>query len=220
MAISRIKGGQVLRDVRIAMDLNPKTSPLTDVGDVGTLALNDIITSKIIDGIIAVESTAPTWMIDQTSSFVAATYDWDAKIDGAGWVELPDNFLRLITFRMSDWLRPVTIPISETDDQYLAQRASVKGVRGNYQKPVCAIVQTSAGPHLEFYSCASTSASIAQALYRAYPTIDSEGGVDISTKCYRAVIYYIAGLVFSTYGETERANAMYQLAKSEIDNVK
>jgi hypothetical protein len=55
---------------------------------------------------------------------------------------------------------------------------------------------------------------------RNYPTIDSEGGVDISAKCYQAVIYYIAGLVFSTYNDTERANTMYQLSKAELENVK
>jgi hypothetical protein len=220
MAISRIKGGQILRDVRIAMELNPKTTPLTDVGDVGTLALNDIITSKILDGIIAVESVAPIRLLDSSESLTGYTINWASDLEYSGYVILPENFMRLISFKMSDWLRPVTQAINETDDLYLAQRADVKGVRGNYQKPVCAIVQSNYGPILEFYSCKSQTASIQSAVVRNYPTIDSEGGVDISAKCYQAVIYYIAGLVFSTYNDTERANTMYQLSKAELENVK
>jgi hypothetical protein len=219
MAISRIKGGQILRDVRIAMELNPKTTPLTDVGDVGTLALNDIITSKILDGIIAVESVAPIRLLDSSDVNISDPVFYK-DLPYSGYVILPENVMRLISFKMSDWLRPVTQAINETDDLYLAQRADVKGVRGNYQKPVCAIVQSNYGPILEFYSCKSEDATVATKVFRAYPTIDSDGGVDISAKCYQAVIYYIAGLVFSTYNDTERANTMYQLSKAELENVK
>lgn len=219
MAITRINGGQILRDVRIAMDLNPKTSPLTDVGDSGTLALNDIITSKIIDAIVAVESVAPVRLVDAGTNF-SGDISWDSDITGAGRITLPDNFMRLIRFKMNDWSRAVTETISEDDDLYLAQRADVKGIRGNYQKPVCAIVQDANGTELEFYSSLTKTAKISQAVYRAYPTIDSQGGVDVSTKCYRAVIYYIAALVFSTYNNKEEADTMFKLSKSELENVR
>jgi hypothetical protein len=227
------------------MDHNMKSSPLTALGDADALSLDDVIASKILDAVITIETCAPVYLLEVGSNFagskiavandavqlaslddeaeqaVSATeslttqIQWDSKRTGVGSILLPDDFLRLIVFKMSDWDIPVFETIDSTDDEYLVQRSKY-GVAGNSERPVCAIVPSSNGNKLEFYSCESNGATIEQAIYRPYPTIDSNGGVDISPKCYRAVIYQIAGLVFSTYGEEEMANKMFELAKTQI----
>lgn len=73
---------------------------------------------------------------------------------------------------------------------------------------------------LEFYSCKSEEATLSKAVYIPYPSIDSDGGVDISGKCYDAVVYMCAGLAAMTCGEGERANGLIQTANEKLKTEK
>lgn len=56
---------------------------------------------------------------------------------GTGWFPLPTGYLRLVSFKMTDWERPVIIPISTASKLYLKQKN--KYLRGGLSKPVAAI---------------------------------------------------------------------------------
>ena len=104
--------------------------------------------------------------------------------------------------------------ISADDPLYDLQSSRYKGIRGNVQKPVCAIVNRAEGKALEFYSCNSEEAYVKRASYIPYPSIDDEDGIDISERCYTSVVYTTAALVLTAYGASEQATAMNTLAKS------
>lgn len=106
----------------------------------------------------------------------------------SGQILLPADFLRLVAFRMSDWDCAVATAIQPASAAYMRQQSPHPGVRGNPRRPVCAIVPSARGPVLEFYSCASTSATITQALYVPQPSIDANDTIDIAPACYRPVI--------------------------------
>ena len=57
--------------------------------------------------------------------------------DGTGFVHLPDDFLRLSSFKLAEWDRPVTQPISKSNPLYNLQKNDV--TRGKPSKPVCVI---------------------------------------------------------------------------------
>ena len=158
-----------------------------------------------------VETSAPVHFLEEGHDFGDAVYWADLE---SGWVLLPDDFMRLIAFRMSDWERTVYAAISVDDPLYAKQSSRYKGIRGNTQKPVCAIVNRAEGKALEFYSCNSEEAYVSRASYLPYPHIDEDDGIDISEKCFTAVTYTVAALVLTTYGEAEKASALTELAKS------
>lgn len=201
----------LVRDVRVAMDQNMTGEQLLSEGDMETLALEDIIRSKIEEGVRRVETGAPVHFLEEGHEFGEAVF-WGER--ESGWVLLPDDFMRLIAFRMSDWERTVYAAISTNDPDYGKQSSRYKGIRGNVQKPVCAIVNRPEGKALEFYSCKSEGASVAVATYLPYPRIDNLDGIDISELCYPAVVYTVAALTLNTYGETEKASALIELAKT------
>lgn len=202
---------EIARDVRIAIDQNMTSEQLLSIEDIDTLSLEDIIRSKIEEAVRRVETVAPVHLLEEGHDFSDAVY-WD-KLE-SGWVLLPDDFMRLIAFRMSDWERTVYAAISVDDPLYAKQSSRYKGIRGNIQKPVCAIVNRAEGKALEFYSCNSEDAYISRASYLPYPHIDEEDGIDICERCYTAVIYTVASLVLTTYGETDKASALTEFAKS------
>ncbi len=201
------------RDVRIALDENDVSTQLVQMGDVDTLALNDIIRSKIVEAVRRVELAAPAHLLEEGHDFSSGIY-WNG--DGSGWVLLPDDFMRLIAFRMSDWERTVYEAISVDDPLYAKQSSRYKGIRGNVQKPVCAIVNRAEGKALEFYACKDNTAMIVRAGYLPYPSIDANDGIDISQRCYEAVIYTIAALVAATYGDSVKTTNLNELSKTLI----
>lgn len=204
----------VSQDVRIAIDENKTSEQLLGDEDIDTLSLNEIVRSKIEEAVRRVETTAPTFLLEEGHTFGDSVY-WEGN--NSGWTLLPDDFMRLIAFRMSDWERTCYNAISVDDPLYDLQSSRYKGVRGNVQKPVCAVVNRAEGKALEFYSCESEEAYVKRATYLPYPKIDDEDGIDISERCYTAVVYSTAALVLTAYGANDRAEQLNALAKSILE---
>ncbi len=205
---------EVVRDVRVAMDRNMTSEQLFASADIETLALDDIIRSKVVEAVRRVEVAAPVHLLEEGHDFSDAGVYWGSL--ESGHVLLPGDFMRLIAFRMSDWERTVYGAISADDPEYARQSSRFKGVRGTPQKPVCAIVNRAEGKALEFYSCRSEDAYVERASYLPWPSIDEAGGIDISERCYQAVVYMAAALVFATYGANEQAAAMTELSSGVL----
>ena len=160
---------EIAGDVRIALDQNTTSDVLKEIGDVDTLALNDIIKSKIIEAVKRVHSSAPPYLLDGGHNFGDEVY-WQ-KCE-SGWVLLPEDFMRFVVFQMSDWERAV--------------------------------------------SCKSQDATVSRAVYLPYPKIDKYGAIEICQRCYDAVVYTIAALVLTTFGDVEKSSALNELAKSVL----
>ena len=203
--------GKIMQDVRICLDQNMASDALIESGDIDTLALDEIIKSKILEAIQRVHRDAPNYLLEGGHNFGDAVYWRELE---SGWVLLPKDFLRLVVFEMDDWDQAVYQAISTDDPAYEKQHRRFKGIRGTAQRPVCAIGIRPEGRVLEFYSCKSTDAKVSRAIYIPYPKIDEDGGVDISERCYNAVIYTAAGLTLLTCGETEKGNSVSELAQT------
>ena len=205
---------EVARDVRVALDQNNSSAQLLETGDVDTLGLDEIIESKMAEAVRRVECAAPVHLLEEGHLFGESVY-WEG--DGVGWTLLPDNFMRLVAFRMSDWERTVYSAISVDDPLYARQSSRYGGIRGNVQRPGCAIVNRAEGKALEFYSCQSRDAYVRRASYVPYPRVDAHGGIDISERCYEAVVYMAAALTLKACGDGDKASAMSELSKSILE---
>ena len=199
--------------MRVAIDMNKGDEPLIMEGDTDTLTFDEIIYAKLADAVRLVETEAPLFMLESGHDFG----DNDTYIgeDGKGFTILPEDFMRLISFRMSDWTRTVYEAISESDPQYALQSSRFKGICGNPEKPVVAIVRRSEGKVLEFYSCKTEEASVAQATYLPIPKIDRDGGIDVAEDCYRAAVYRAASLALASVGD-QLSTTMLEISKSYL----
>lgn len=196
--------------VRVAIDMNRSDGPLLSDGDNDTLTLDEIIMAKLADAVKMVETEAPATMLESGHDFGENLF---ISEDGKGFVILPGDFMRLISFRMSDWNRTVFEAISENDPLYALQSSKWKGICGNPEKPVCAIVRRSEGKVLEFYSCHDNTAIVTQATYVPIPKIDIDGGIDVAEECYRAAIYRAASLALASVGD-QLSTTMLEISKS------
>ncbi|MBD5283313.1 MAG: hypothetical protein HDS31_01700 [Bacteroides sp.] len=203
----------IARDVRVAIDENRDNRPLIEDEDVDTLSIEELVLSKVEDSVRRVVLDAPVGLLDNGRNFGERVF-W--RGNGTGWILLPENFLRLVIFRMSDWERPVFNPIGSDDPRYGLQFSRYPGIRGTPQKPVVAVVQRAEGRALEFFSCRSKEATVEQAVYIPYPKVDRFGGIEIPERCYRAVVYEAASLTLATVGQLELAAKMRELSSEAL----
>ena len=205
-----VQATEMAKAVRVAIDMNKGSEPLLNEENCDTLTLDEIIMSKLADAVRLVEMEAPASMLESGHDFGENLFIGE---DGKGFVILPGDFMRLVAFRMSDWKRPVFEAISEQDPRYSLQSSKWKGVCGNTEKPVCAIVRRAEGKVLEFYSCSDNKATVTQATYIPIPKIDMDGGIDVADDCYRAAIYRAASLALASIGE-QLSTTMLDISKS------
>lgn len=205
-----VQATEMAKAVRVAIDMNRGDEPLFVEEDTDTLTLDEIIMAKLADAVRLVETEAPATMLESGHDFGDNIFIGE---DGKGFVILPEDFMRLIAFRMSDWKRTVFEAISENDSQYALQSSKWKGICGNPEKPVCAIVRRSEGKVLEFYSCNDNTAFVTQATYVPIPKIDIDGGIDVAENCYRAAIYRAASLALASVGD-QLSTTMLEISKS------
>ena len=205
-----VQAEELAKAVRVAIDMNRSDTPLLIEEESDTLELNDIIYAKLADAVRLVEMEAPVTMLESGHDFGKNIFIGE---DGKGFVLLPNDFMRLVSFRMSDWKRTVYDTISESDPEYTLQSSKWKGICGNTEKPVCAIVRRSEGKVLEFYSCADGTATVTQATYIPIPKIDIDGGIDVAADCYRAAVYRTAALVLASVGD-QLSSTMLEISKS------
>lgn len=209
-----VRADEMLKAVKVAIDENRGNRPLQLEDDQDTLSLDEIIYAKLADAVRVVETEAPRNLLESGHDMIEDNdKDFFMDSDGKGIVVLPDDFMRMLSFRMSDWKRTVFEPISEDDPQYAMQSSKWKGICGNPEKPVVAIVNRSEGMVLEFYSCNDPNAHVSQATYVPIPKIDLDGGIDVSEKCYRAAVYRAASFALASVGD-QLATTMLEISKS------
>lgn len=195
---------ELTKEIRVAIDSNRNSEQLEGIGDIDTLALDEIIGSKIAEAARVVVLNAPSYLLDGGES-LEATVTWNGT---SGRMTLPADFLRLVVFKMSDWSRAVTVPISETDPLYAQQSSRWAGVRGCPQKPVVAIVPDADGLSLEFYS---SKGKVERASYIAVPKVTDDNKIGLCEKLHDATVYYAAYLTAISTGETSLAEALIKI---------
>ena len=97
---------------------------------------------------------APLHVLVPVSVVVPGTQLLSDDWGKTGYVVLPPDFLRLSAFKMEEWERPVTMPITSLDPIYPLQKN--KFVRGGISKPVGVLTFTGASKILEYYSVQSS----------------------------------------------------------------
>ena len=166
------------------MDQDRTSEALVQESDMDVLMLDKIVASKVAEAVERVHSDAPYYMMESVAhnfeSPSDAVYwrdDHEGNEDTCGYVLLPEDYLRLLVFKMSDWERPVHEPLTVADPRYRRQHGRVKGLRGTAQRPVCAVAVIPAGRVLEFWSCKSRGATIERALYVSKPVVEDDESI-------------------------------------------
>lgn len=153
----------------------------------------------------------PANYLDPVKSTATAVQEADVK---TGYIVLPDNFLRFISLKMTEWLRPVTRLTPIESEEYLMQKNQY--VRGGIAKPKAAImhraITTGTPPDeittqkrvLEYYSVNSSHAI--DWLYYIQETAPE----DIQINLRDALTWMAAGMVLQITERVDLAKIAFE----------
>lgn len=207
----------IIREVRIVLDLNPTSQELLPHKDKATLPIDTLIRSCIKTGYEWLLTNAPLDKLHQGQSFAGRSVAWDSGVVGvgSGRIALPEDFLRLVAFRMSDWHRPVHQVTRANEMEYPRQSSPFPGIKGNPERPIVTIETEAIGRVLHFHACRGGRAVyIQQALYLPRPQLGQE--LELGDELYQALIYYTAHLVATSLGNYDFATRALELSKTFI----
>ena len=161
--------------------------------------MDTIIASKIGDALRFVGLHADVGYLEPTVIDESVTAE-----NGVVDYKLPDDFLRMIYARLSDWLFAVTEPIFYTEKEYATLKNPI--TTGYPDNPKVAIT---ADKHLELYTTKSSSPKLTLG-YIGETVQDENEQWPIPSKLYRGVVYYTAGLTLLTYKDAHADALMNQ----------
>lgn len=190
------------------MNMNKSSAPLIATDDIDSLSVEEILYGNIEIAAREILSVAPIRKLE-TGHNLESDINWTGD---KGVMNLPEDFLRLIVFKLVGWSRPADI-IMEDDERYQWQNSQYAGVRGNRQSPVVAICNYPSGLVLEIYSKeAGIDIHIGRALYVPKPKIEDDDTIDLPKDLKDAICYVMAYKSLLTLGEVNKASMFMSLA--------
>lgn len=209
--------GDIVKRVRVVMNENGASTKLLEADDVETLALDELIKSKVVAAAREIESRAPMHMVTAQKGQMPELENFNLEEkDGSyvGVVDVTDDVMRLLAIKMSDWERNGRL-ISEQDAAYAQQKSKWTGVRGTVERPVAALVHGASGElQLELYSSKSSDATLERCSYISWPEIASDGKISLCERLVEPIVYMTAALTVLTLGDSQTAAGLQSMAFS------
>lgn len=177
---------------------------IVDVDVENTKPYDSIIDELLDECAVEVLLKAPFYRLEVSKADVTAIEDsTDKKI---GSITLPNDFLRLVSFRMKEWQRPVVEFAIQGD--IVSQKQYNKHLRGGLAKPVAVLSKTDVGYKATYYSV-DKSHDVVDFLY-----IKQTGAENIADmQLVDAMCWLCAGKTLGVLGQTGLIGQCYDNAK-------
>ena len=130
--------------------------------------------------------------------------------ENVGKLALPDDFLKLVSIKLSSWKSSCSGAVSEDSVEYRMQ--SNRWTCGTKYSPLVALVHTCNGRQLELYKASGSNDTLEKFVY--IPSIDiSTSNINLSEQLADAYIYIVAGLTMTSFRE-DLANDLFKVGRS------
>jgi hypothetical protein len=185
----------IIRDTRILLDLDSRERPLIPHSG-GRPHIDSMIRAMLLPAVRTVIQHADIHLLGPGEP-IRATLAWPEGRPGVGMaiLPLPDDCLRLLAVKLTDWKRPARIQ-RETDAEYAWQSSTFTGIRGNPDRPVAVVCQRPTGEVAELYSSNSRDGvGVDMAQYAPMPQLHADNTIRLHEAIYHTVINQMAQMV-------------------------
>lgn len=217
----------IISRVKICMDEISGNDAEFDIGEDDSQR-DTIIKSKIIDALRFIYANADLSVLEPSETDTENI----TVAEGVGTYQLPDNYIRLVSVKARGWSRALGgNDIILWDDPAYAMLKDEYCTGTNDRPKVALVIGIDGKKHLELYPCPikgdddeeveSAQAGDAIISILTEPTLTNEEGEEAESitypqMCEGAMIYYIAGLTYVTYGDEARARMMFDQANDMV----
>lgn len=187
-------------------EISTLDTPLQQITMADESPIDTIIESLLDESALEILLKAPFHRLPVTSATPTITPDPNDRT--VGTIAVPDDFLRLVSFKMDDWQRSVTELAVKGDP--ISRRQANKHIRGGISRPVGVLSKNSSGVVIEYYSTFSETHSLSEFLY-----IQKTSAENITdNQMIEAMTWVCAGKVLSIIGNADDAKNAYDNAQS------
>lgn len=162
----------------LALECQPQESPFPDLEDRVRILAPGTLARLILE--------EPPHLFGNAKSF-------DSKVlidtEGTGTLLLPDDFLKLICIKMSDW----TLPVTRISPVLPIHASRWKGIRGTPERPSVVLSLNSSGKRVLKIFSSAPSAVMETGLYSPAPVIASDDSLDIPDSLADKLITALVG---------------------------
>lgn len=136
---------------------------------------------------------------------------------GRGYIVLPEDYLRLLSLKLSSW--PLSLNALTAVESDVFKRQATPWGWGTPEKPVAIVEKNRFGQDvLMYWTAASKSDSVEKCLYIPRPSLYSSSGADVLQSSLRAeaemlLVYRACGLFLEGRKEGAVAERMYALSR-------
>lgn len=131
--------------------------------------------------------------------------------NGVGRIQLPSNFVRLVSFQVNDWSSAVTEALDDTSPRYKQQNNPI--LRGTPNRPMVFI--TDGGKFLEYYTTKDPSVGLSKGIKKFFAVFFDSVDDNYPYKLEDITAWKTAELVLTTMGDTSAA----QLCQNKVTEI-
>lgn len=182
---------------------------IVDVGVENTKPYDSIIKELLDESALEILLKAPFYRLPIYTETPTVTQDVnDKKI---GTIQIPSDFVRLVSFKMKGWLQPVTSFALPGDA--VATKQSNKYIRGGVAKPVAVLYKNSTSNYAQYYSLASDTDEHKVVEFFYVKKLDAASFSGVCIELVDAMCWVCAGKTLGVLGEKGLAEVCYENAK-------
>lgn len=165
----------------LALECEPEESPFPGVMERVRLMASEILSDLICGSPLERLSGGKTL---QATAKVAD--------DGMVTIELPEDFLRLVNVKMSDWNMEATVGGEEGSLERALQASGWKGLRGQPERPVAVLDTRPGGKRMLRLYSSGRDAELEYGSYIPRPVFDTEGAMECPDALYGPLLMRLA----------------------------
>lgn len=180
---------------------------IVDVGVENTKPFDSIIDELLDESALEILLKAPFYRLP-VYKVTNLTAKKDTNDDRIGSITLPNDFIRLVSFKMKGWLQPV-LSFALPGDA-VAIKQSNKYIRGGVAKPVAVLYKDDTSMYINYYSVASASDHEVTE-FNYIKRLTADGITD--DQLVDAMCWICAGKTLGVLGEKSLAELCYENAK-------
>jgi hypothetical protein len=180
---------------------------IVDVGVENTKPFDSIIDELLDESALEILLKAPFYRLPVYKA-TNLTAKKDTNDDRIGSITLPNDFIRLVSFKMKGWLQPV-LSFALPGDA-VAIKQSNKYIRGGVAKPVAVLYKDDTSMYINYYSVASASDHEVTE-FNYIKSLTADGITD--DQLVDAMCWICAGKTLGIIGEKALSDLCYENAK-------
>lgn len=202
----------IQKNVRTILDYNKVSAALDGMDEFSALDIDSMIKDSVSPALMQLMMMAPLEIVEQsvTSKTLALAASGLSPVE----IQLPDDFLRFVSCKLTSWKYPVTELSAMGSKEHQRQYGEVEGLKATASNPIAVMdySDTSGKKTLILFNGVKGDTE-ATCNYVGIPE-SSTTEITLSERLHVPLYYIVASLVCEILKDTQKSQYMMQTARS------